>query len=338
MDFTRFLPAITLLLMAGCEQAQVAGPLGGATVTVSELRSGNIVVSNQFTEDEAAAAQRNGDKWNTFNPLQKSWFIGNHYFSGADKASFNDNTWYVIEMAGGFDYYATGTFLQEPSPVQVFGSVHAIVSGARLKEANYLVTPVTEAAYQYVKDFAGLLTNTQLEETLDAVATELVGDADKDGRVDYTDVLKWNRLLHLNLLVDKDRIDALTTAVSAGESSVNDLADSLFASNSPAGVPEQVYENRVSDIIVANACGPGCHIEPGTATQGPFASDNIIRPPSAPEHVTFNTENFRMLVSDKGVDHVLAKVSGGLGHIGGQRLVPGTNGDYETFEAWLTLF
>ena len=335
MKLARFLATIAALGLAACEQAQMHGPVGAAVVTVTELRSGNTVISGQLTDDLDTAAGKFAANWDGYNSVQKSWFLGNHTFTEQDRDLFADDTWYVIEMAGGFDYYADGNFFKEPSPVQVFGAVHAIVTGARLKEAVYLVTPVTEAAYQYVKDFAAGLTDDELSDVLDQVAAELVGDVEDDGDLDYNDVLLWNRLFHLAQL--KVDIEALTDAVSAGDSSVNDQADSLFDASAPAGVPEKVYGNTISDLIVENGCGPGCHIAPGTATQGPLASDNIILPPTNPEHVTFNTENFRMLVRQEGINHVLTKISGGDGHTGGARLVPGTDGDYETFEAWLKL-
>ena len=334
MKLARFPAVAAALVLAACEQAQMHGPIGAAVVTVTELRSGNSVISGQLTDDLDTAASKYAASWDGYNSLQKSWFLGNHTFSEQDKTLFADDTWYVIEMAGGFDYYADGNFFKEPSPVQVFGAVHAIVTGARLKEAVYLVTPVTEAAYQYVKDFAAGLTDEELADVLDQVAAELVGDVEDDGDVDYTDVLLWNRLFHLAQL--KVDIAALTDAVSAGDSSVNAQADSLFAAASPSGVPEKVYRNTISDLIVEKSCGPGCHIAPGTATQGPFASDNVILPPTNPDHIAFNTDNFRMLVQQKGIGHVLTKVSGGNGHIGQARMVPG-DGDYETFEAWLKL-
>lgn len=336
MTLKRVLVAVAALGLVACEQAQMNGPVGGAAITVTELRTGNVVNSGQFTDDEAAAAANNGENWETFNPLQKSFHIGNHRFSGADKREFVDETLYVIEMAGGFDYYATGVFLLEPTPVQVFGSVHAIVDGAQLREANYLVTPVTEAAYQYVKDFVEFLSDEEIQATLDAIAPELVGDVDRSGTVDYIDVIKWNRGLHSGLLQNSDGLAGVTAAVSAGDSNVNELADAMFAANSPAGVAEAVYADSISDIIVSSGCGPGCHIDPGSATQGPFESRNIILPPSNPDHVDFNTDNFRMLVQEESVEYVLNKASATTSHVGGARLAPGSS-NFEAFEAWLNL-
>ena len=72
------------------------------------------------------------------------------------------------------------------------------------------------------------------------------------------------------------------------------------------------------------------------ATTGALASDNVLVPTTNPDYVELNTANFTMLVNAKGVAHVAGKPQGGLGHVGGIRLQPGSP-ELATFEAWLNL-
>jgi hypothetical protein len=341
MNKLHYLILAAVLALAGCEQAQMFGPLGGAMVSVTEFRSGDTVVSGEFTDDEATAISIYAGEWGELLPLQKTVFIGNHRF--LNSSVFVDDTWYLMRVEQGDDYWADANFFAEPTPVPNNGAVHAIVTGAQLKATGFFITPVTEAVYQYVKDFADDLNDEQLGELLDQVALELVGDTENDDDVDYADVLKWSRVLNLNpkhLLISTADLDALTTAVSAGDTDqANTLADALFSNPVPDGVPEIIYENSISDIITRpvgqGGCGQGCHYPGGT---GSAASQNDLVPPTTENYVQLNTDNFRELVNNpgKGVSWILSKVQGGSGHGGGAPIASSTP-EFSTFEDWLNL-
>jgi len=307
-------------------------------VSVTELRSGAVVVTGEFTDDEDAARAFYSGDWEQLSPIQKTVFIGNHQF--ADSSVFSDNTWYLLRIEGGSDYYADGNFLAEPNPVPVIGAIHAIVSGAQLKSSGFLVTPMTDAVYQYLKEFVDDLTDQELAAELDQAAAQLVGDIDSDEDVDYVDVLKYSRVLNFNnkgLVVAKADVSALTTALSAGDAVLaNTLADAMFAAPAPVLVAEKAYASSIADIIDGASCGPGCHYSPGIATSGPFASDNVLVPGSNPDFASINTANFASIVATDGVSYILGKVSASISHQGGPRLTPGSS-DYNAFEAWLNL-
>ena len=56
MRFKQGLVIVASVLLVACKQAQIDGPIAGASVTVEELRSSTVVVSNESTLDEALLA------------------------------------------------------------------------------------------------------------------------------------------------------------------------------------------------------------------------------------------------------------------------------------------
>lgn len=334
MNVLRYLMIVATLGLAACEQVQVFGPLGGGTITVTELRSGNEVITGNpltFGADEVAAAVGQ-EKYDGYSSFQKLTVLGINQFGDL---AVSDNAWYLYEVSGGFDYGSDGN----AAPTQVFGTLHAVVKGSQLKESGYVVSPLTEAAYQYIKDFVDDLTDAEIEALLDQLAPQLVDDVfSKEPGINYLDVLKWNRLFHVpKLAISEASLDNLTQSLADGDNAatVKGFADALF----PLSYPELVYEDSISDIIVNNpgqgggACGPACHYPGGI---GSNQSSNDLVPPSTSNYVQLNTANFAMLVNTNSVAYVVSKVQGGEGHLGGQRLSPGSD-ELAAFEAWLNL-
>ena len=208
-----------------------------------------------------------------------------------------------------------------------------MVKGDRLQESGYVVSPLTEAVYQYIKDFVDDLTDAEIEALLDQLAPQLVDDVfSKEPGIDYLDVLKWNRLFHVpNLAISETALNNLTQSVADGDNdaTVKGFADALFS----LSYPETVYADDISAIILGAGCGPGCHYPGGI---GSNSSSNDLVSPSTSNFVQLNTANFSMLVNNNSVAYVTTKVTGGLGHFGGTRLNVGSP-ELAAFEAWLNL-
>jgi hypothetical protein len=333
-DITRPLKLLLLLvsgLLVACEQVLVNGPVGGATITVQELRSGTEVFSNGVSK-----GQGDVPAFGSIADLEILRKLGQHQFPG--NVEFTNETWYVISASQGFDFDADGDFIiDQAGPSQVFGTVHALVTGATLNDSGYAISPLTESAYQYVRDYVSLLTDEELQATLDAIAAELVGDVDNSGTINYTDVLLRNPIFNLDSLVQgkQSALDNLARALTEGDNAatVQQLAGSLFDAKAPAGIPEKIYADSISTIIVNAGCGPGCHYAPGI---GASQSANVLVPPSETDFAALNTANFAQLVASNSVSYVLSKVQGGLSHSGGQRIQPGS-ANLQAFEDWLNL-
>lgn len=235
MRFGHYLAIFASVLLVGCEQAQMHGPIGGGSVTVEELRSGNIVVSNEVTMDEATAAAALAG-YSSGSDFIKRTVLG---IVLLDRFEFRADTWYLMTVEGGFDYGADGPILA----TSVAGSVHALIEGSRLTEGDITLSPLTEAAYQFVAEHLDTLSDAQLQTALDQLAPELVGDVDENSSVEYADVLVWNRLVHDNdslLKAAAAPLEELTHSMADGESEeqVRAHASALFAASAPVGVAE----------------------------------------------------------------------------------------------------
>ena len=331
MKCARLLMLLAAMVLAACEQVIVSGPVGDATITITELRSGNVMAMGE-TDNEADVIERKGQQvYDDFNDIRKLRQLGQTSYS--EEVTFEDDTWYVITATGGFDFDPNGDQVMD-APTQVLGSVHAIVKGSTLNTRGFAVTPLTESLYQWIAEHADLLTDQEIQDFLDVGAAELVNDVDTSGVADYVDLLIANPVQNTyNLVVSKSSIDALAGSIAAGspEGDIQQQARELFSSNAPPGVAEAVYEASVATFI-QNRCGL-CH-NPGLV--GANSSRNMILPPSDPDYVAANTQNFVNLVTAESVQYVLGKASRTIAHGGGVRLPVG-DPDYDTFEEWLKL-
>ncbi len=312
-------PKLLLILaclgLAACEQAQLVGPVGGGEVSVTEFRSGQTVLTGLSTTDEDSLIALVGQEtYDSYNSLQLLSFLGINTFDNPD---FNDSTWYVMAVQGGFDYDADGNLLLDQAPAQVFGTLHALVTGDQLNRGGFLVTPVTEAAYRYAVDIADSTADDALRSALDAAAGDLVDDVTADDELDYGDILAWNRVLHSQQL--RGDIGTLSTALAAGESEsvVTAAALALFTTPPPGSEPsaEEFFAQSASDVVQSR-CG-SCHRVGGIGTRG---SSHILQPTSNRDHIALNTEMYRALVDRRGAQYILDKGIGQRGHGGGNQL------------------
>jgi hypothetical protein len=330
MRFKQCLALVASIFLVACEQVQMHGPVGGGSFTVEELRTSNQVVSGETTlSEDAALLLWPQPQWDEFLPIIKRAVLG---IVQLGQYTFDDDTWYLLRADGGFDYGIDGDIV----PTSVAGSVHALVRGARLSEGNITLSPLTESAYQFVKDHLDTLDDDQLQVALDELAPELVGDVDESGAVDYADVLVWNRLLHNNpglLRAEADALEQLTQGMAegVGDASLRSRADALFAATAPAGVAEAFFAASVNQPISQSVCRT-CHNTSGIARN----TRHIVTSGSTGTAIDANVAMYRNLVTALGVTGILNKASGQVSHTGGMRLTPGS-ADFNNFEAFLEL-
>lgn len=340
MKIARILLALSLVGLAACEQVVLIGPVGNATIVVTELRTGNLANSGTTgtLEEAIELIEGRGQVWDDIAESAKLHKQGKINFDSPK--DFDDDTWYVITATGGLDYDADGDQVgDQGSPV--IGSLHAIVKGSKLNEGQVTITPLTESAWQFVVEHVDLMTDAEIQQTLDQLATELL-DADVDALepivINYNDVLTMNTLYFgtSNLADAKVAgLNELAEGVADGDdnTTLRDLARGLFSANAPDGIPEKIYENSISQsVVLDNGCGPGCHYSGGIGFNG---SDNKLVNTTDPDYVAKNTENFRNLVENEGIQHILNKVQG-IGHGGGVR-IRSTDPEFDDFEDWLKL-
>lgn len=181
-----------LLLLQGCLQTELGGPVVGASVSIAELRSGQVVQSGLRT---LTTAQTQGNysaqQWAGFSPRVRMLLSGT---LAVGNWNIRDDTYYLVTARGGQDLDITGSGEPSSAPRQVSSSWHAIVTGAQLRGPLVRVNLMTEAIYQSVVGELDDLSDTELGAKLDELAARVLGDVNLDGQNNYADALIWSNL------------------------------------------------------------------------------------------------------------------------------------------------
>ncbi len=187
---------VVAVLLQGCLQTELGGPVVGASVSIVELRSGKVVQSGLLTETTEQARSRFGvEQWLGFSPRLRMLFSGT---LEVGKWKINDNSYYLVTARGGQDLDNSGTGEPTSSPRAVVGSWHAIMTGAQLRAPLVRVNVMTEAIYQSLAGDIENLSDSELGAKLDELAARVLGDVNADGKRNYNDALIWS-----NLTVDR---------------------------------------------------------------------------------------------------------------------------------------
>ncbi|MGB6020595.1 MAG: PKD domain-containing protein [Sulfurimonadaceae bacterium] len=109
------------------------------------------------------------------------------------KASVTDTGLYLISATGGEDVDTDDDLNMDATPTSNFGTIHAIVSGANIKENGLKVNILTELGYQVSKH---LLLNAEdalsaLPKLDEAAQALLNTDMNNDSIIDHTDLHAW---------------------------------------------------------------------------------------------------------------------------------------------------
>lgn len=180
--------------LSGCFQVERIGPVVGADVTIVRV-SGKLLreqglqtSSEQFHQADVGTA-----RWQSFNPLVRLLHLGTVEI---DESLYDDGGMYIVTAAGGFDMDANSddridsTFTRE----RIDGQLHALMTGAQLKLGHSRVSLLTEAFYQLLAPTLDSMTGVEIRTRLDEMARDTVEDIDGDGKVDYSDALRWSNI------------------------------------------------------------------------------------------------------------------------------------------------
>ncbi len=322
----------TTLLLAGCFQAELGGPVAGGEVTVTDLRTGALVLDPVRSADQASLIQQRGqDKWNGLNDVGRLINLGNFFL---DAGTLGDDRYYRVTVSGGLDTDADHDRIIEDGGVGVSGSWNAIMLGSDLKAGGSKVSLLTEALYQAVLDDLPQLSDVQLRDALDELARTILTDTTDDGSVDYADVLNWTVLFHIdNYQLEFDAVDALKVAVATGASDVAAVARAVVGDD--ALDAEAFFADNVSTQVIQRRC-VACHVGGGVApSQG---SNLVFVRNSDADHVSKNHQIFIRYSESRSdlTDYVTRKAQGMLGHGGGTQLSAGST-ELENFRTYLQL-
>jgi len=332
------LAAALLLLLAGCFQVELGGPVPGATIVITELRTGESVQSGLTSLDEPTFVMQNSQKkWDSFNDLTRMVILGN-FFLGTPH--FSPNQLYLVTVSGGADMDANSDLVEDENYTPVAGSWHTIMKGHRLIKGGFMISVVTEALYQSVKKDIARLDDSVIMTRLNRNTRTILNDVNEDGLVNYNDALGWTVLAHKgNYLLNFAAIENLAAAIARGdsESQRSDLADAVFEDR-PEN-PEQFFADNISMPIIQSKC-INCHVRGGIADAR--GARIIYVTNSNSDHIAIN---HRALVSFSNLstfnsrdfsDYVTSKASGRISHFGGVQLNPGSQ-DLRNLETYLNM-
>ena len=328
----RHVLTLVLLLLAACEQAVVHGPVGGAQVSVMELRTGQVIVSGDLTDDLASAQQR-WDEFSDFNALVQLAVLGIVEFNESQLAP---STWYLVTVQGGFDYDVDGDLVPDVNPTAVAGPVRALMTGAQLNQGGFVVGSLSEAAWQWLREHYTVMKDAELAAALDQLAGNLVLDIrDLDlNRVDYEDLLTFNPAFHSTSYFKGSlpALEAMANALAAGASDSDRLAiaQDMISLEVPVGASDAWFRETISPDISQAKC-IACHVDGGLAE----ATNHILVNESNTDHLDLNGDMYAELVELLGVAAILNKAQG-LNHQGGVQLSAGSE-DFLTLQTYLNL-
>jgi hypothetical protein len=328
----KFVLIFTLLLLTACEQAVVHGPVGGAQVTVMELRSGQVIVSGGLTDDLASAQQR-WDEFSDFNALVQLGLLG---IVELQESQLMPTTWYLVTVQGGFDYDMDGDLVVDVNPSAVAGPVRALMTGAQLNEGGFVVGSLSEAAWQWLREHYLVMNDAELAAALDQLAGNLVldiRDPDSD-LVEYVDLLTFNPAFHSTSYFKGSlpALEAMADAIAAGadDSERLAIARDMISLEVPVGASDAWFRETISPDISQARC-IACHVEGGLAE----ATNHLLVNESNTDHLELNGEMYAALVELLGVEAILNKAQG-LNHQGGVQLSAGS-ADFLAFQTYLNL-
>lgn len=324
-----------LVLATGCMQAELGGPVPNASIAVTELRSGALAQDGLLAKDEATfVAENSQQKWDELGDLARMIQLGNF---DLEPGNFEPGILYLVTATGGADMDFDGDRKEDESYTPVQGSWHAIMPGQQLRRGGYMVSPITEALYQSVKDDIDQLSDQELLAQLDQNSQLILQDLDTNEGVDYLDALSWTVLQHrAKFLLDFADVRELAVALAAGESEQDIRQRSLKVLGLDEDVVDalQVFTDTISMPIVQSKC-INCHVSGGVARNTRLLFVNN----SDADNLAKNHQAFINLgdsLTGDLSDYVTGKVQGRLGHGGGLQ-VRGDSQDLVNLETYLNL-
>lgn len=183
-------PVGVALLLGGCLQVELAGPVAGADITITRLGSNTTVASGLTTSDSDSKKLEIGEEaWSNLKTNGKALLLGTVELPDMQ---LSKNAYYLVTATGGVDQDADANGTIDPSGTALQVPVRAIMSGEQLSRPFGRVTMLSEAIYRVLEPELQDLSNAQLKARLNELATNMVADINNDGQSDYDDVLLWS--------------------------------------------------------------------------------------------------------------------------------------------------
>ncbi len=322
----------SLMLLSACDQVTVSGSVGDADIVVTDLRSGEVIYEGDASYDMAAIeAEYDTAEWDDTKYLRK---LGQFKLR---ELEIDNDRYYLVTLNGGLDYDSNETQQLDTGATSVMGPVRGVLTGAEMKLGGHNFGPLSEAAWQWVRQHYAVLDNNELAAVLDEFAASLVGDVIEDDppNINYADLLAWNPLYFDAELYTGDvaALESLEDAIAAGASDADRLAivNQMTGLAVPVGAADAWFREDVSPNVAQDEC-VACHVDGGIAGN----TDHVLVPTSNPDHLALNTAMYADLIAGNDVQYVLNKASGATAHIGGSQLSVGSD-DYMALETFLTL-
>jgi hypothetical protein len=220
--------------LSACFQVQNFGPVSGAHVTVAPLRDqSNILYQGETWSPEVLKTLIGEEGWNGHDAFSRLLMLGvvDVDVEGIDPAGL-----YLVTATGGNDTDYDADLREDAVYTPMSGSLHAVMTGEQLVSMGRIISPVTEIGYQWIKSTYEFIDDGSVVADLDHIATEFLDDVNKDGQIDMTDMLAFNRMFSENMYRwHSSRMDDLATAIAHGGTAmdVEELAhDAINGPNS----------------------------------------------------------------------------------------------------------
>jgi hypothetical protein len=327
---------LPLLLLSACFKTELGGTVAGASVTITELRTGAPAQDGLKSSDLGAfLATKSQDQWDKLGDLGKMINLGNFF---VEKDRFLPGTWYLVTVTGGEDMDSNADGVVDTRFAPVGGTWHAIIKGGQLREGGFAVSPITEALYQSVIDELPQLGDGQLETRLNTATMSMLEDVNGNGTVGYGDALGWSTLFHRDrYLLNFDAVVDLSNAIRAGADEGTQKRLALAVLGQPGTDALQFFTDNISAPIVQSRC-INCHTSDGIAPSR--GARLVLVTNSNSDHLALNHRAFIRLGELLGggdlSDHVTTKASAQVSHGGGRQLPPGST-DLDKLETYLNL-
>jgi hypothetical protein len=218
---------LAFLGLSACKEVQLGGPVTNADIFIDLLNQpGASSQSLETTDRGNVIEQFSLEKWNTMPDYEKFLWVGNFE---ADPELVDPESLYLVAARYGEDVDADRDGEYDNFPLDIEGQWHAIMTGTALLANANVVSALTEAAYQYVRRDIGLIPDAEIQARLDTFAQLVVSDMNRDGIVNYSDVLRWTRLYSTDkYLGDIALVDNLIDVISTDQAEY--LRDAAAAS------------------------------------------------------------------------------------------------------------
>lgn len=220
---------------AVCTVVQLGGAVTESRVTFNTLQNPVTLVEEGSTPPLSEVREADGAaNWDLRDDIAQLALLGK-FLNNA--SLYDPDLLYLVTANGGQDQDANSDNLVDDASAEVsaaaatpvLGRWHAILPGDLITTSR--VTPLTEAVYRYLQPDLPDLTAAEIRSIMNFLASDILGDVDGSGLVDYADLLAWDRHLNADFyLHDIALVNELAAAVrgNATVSTIRDLSLSVL--------------------------------------------------------------------------------------------------------------